>query len=102
MVNIKRVMQEIEVLDVTDNEYQDLNDLYKISLYNDGVPLPIVKTSNITRIILTDGIYRKEFHINKLENVGERDQKIKEMKEKLKGLIEETEHSDIYDKVYKK
>lgn len=99
-------MEEVEVLDLTSQEYNDLNNLYKISLYNDGVPFPIVKTANINKMVLNNGIYRKEFHIAvNDETAKDRVKRLKETEEFLKKLNSEFSDDEgvkFFEHVYNK
>lgn len=62
-MQVKKVVKEVEVIEVSRAEYDRINDFYKEALINDGVPFPVVKNCNLNKMILTNGIYRKEFFI---------------------------------------
>lgn len=57
----KKVTREVEVLELTPLEYERIDDFYKEALLSDNIPFPVVKNCNLNKIILTNGIYRKEF-----------------------------------------
>lgn len=63
----KTVAEEVEVIELNPTEFQSIKDFYKISLLESGVPVPIVRDTNLKKLILTDGIYRKEFYIRVVE-----------------------------------
>src|SRR5687768_9982469 len=58
---VKRVTEEIDVLEITQEEFNATNDMYKESLLNLGFPINYVKDLNVKKVILTDGLHRKEF-----------------------------------------
>jgi hypothetical protein len=86
----KKVVREIEVIEVTKQEYDRINDFYKEGLLNDDVPYPVVKGCNLNKMILTNGVYRKEFAIEINDNVVvDREKDAKERREYLEQLDKE-------------
>lgn len=60
---IKKITEEIDVLELTEEEFQITNDMYKVALIIDGFPVSYVKDLKLRKVILTDGLHRKEFFI---------------------------------------
>lgn len=65
---IKKVTEEVDVLEITQAEFDATNDMYKESLLNLGFPVNYVKDLSVKKIILTDGLHRKEFILQVNEN----------------------------------
>lgn len=87
---VRKVMKEVEAIEVTKQEYERINDFYKESLINDGVPFAVVKNTNLNKMILTNGIYRKEFIIDINNNITiDREQDAKERRQYLEELEKE-------------
>lgn len=97
----KKVITEAEVIELTKNEYDRVNDFYKEALLNDGVPFPVIKNTNLNKMILTNGIYRKEFMVQISENVNiDRETDAKERHEYLEELEEnQTDAEKEYAKI---
>jgi hypothetical protein len=65
---IKKVTEEIDVLEITEDEYQATNDMYKEAILNLGFPVNYVRDLKVKKVILTDGLHRKEFVLQVNEN----------------------------------
>ena len=57
----KKVIEEIDVLEITQDEFNATNDMYKEALILEGFPVKYVRELKLKKIILTDGLHRKEF-----------------------------------------
>lgn len=87
----KQIKELVDIIELTSEEYQRTNDIYKEALLKDGVHAKIVKHRNLKKVILTDGIYRKEFILQINEDSGKnREQEFKERRK----YIEEIEKDD--------
>lgn len=84
---IKKVTEEVDVLEITEDEFQATNDMYRESLLNLGFPVSYVRDLKVKKVILTDGLHRKEFilQINN-EALGQREAAIKARHEYLDNL----------------
>lgn len=58
---VKKVTEEVDVLEITPEEFEATNDMYKESLINLGFPVKYVRELKVRKVILTDGLHRKEF-----------------------------------------
>ena len=58
---VKKVTEEVDVLEITPEEFEATNDMYQESLINLGFPVKYVRDLRVRKVILTDGLHRKEF-----------------------------------------
>ena len=96
-MQVKKVVKEVEVIEVSRAEYERINDFYKEALYNDGVPFAVVKNCNLNKMVLTNGIYHKEFFleindkvvVNREEDAKERHAFLEQLEQDLTPVEKE-------------
>lgn len=92
----KTVNEVVDTLQITAKEYELTNEMYKEALLNAGLPVAVVRDAKVKKVILTDGLLRKQFDIEINDNVvNTRDADIKRRHEFLEKLDKKADEEQI-------